>query len=102
MKVIFVSGAYRGNTPNEIWENIMRARQVAGQLWGKGFVVICPHTNSLLMDGLVSPEVFLEGGIELLKRCDCILMMKGWGTSLGAVAEHKVAKEKGLEVFYEV
>ena len=103
MKVIYVAGAYRGGSYNSTFQNIMRAREIAQGLWYKGWAVICPHTNSLFMDNKDggSPEIFLPGDLEILRRCDAIYMLKGWEQSEGAMAELKLAKETGLEIYYE-
>ncbi len=80
----------------------MRARTVARQLWGMGFAVICPHTNTIMMGGEdLPPEIFLEGDLEILRRCDAILMMKGFEHSQGAIKEWKLAKELDIPVIYQ-
>jgi hypothetical protein len=101
MKVVYISGAYRASTQNGIFENIMCARTAAVKLWNQGFAVICPHTNSIFMDGINTDTTFLEGDLELLKRCDCIYMLKGWYRSQGATAEHELAKKLNMEIIYE-
>jgi hypothetical protein len=53
------------------------------------------------MDGECPDDYFLEGDIEILKRCDIIYMLKNWDSSLGARDELKLAKKIGLEVVYE-
>jgi hypothetical protein len=101
MKVVYISGAYRASSQNEVFENIMRARAAAVKLWNQGYAVICPHTNSIFMDGVNTDTTFLEGDLELLKRCDCIYMLKGWYRSQGATAELELAKKLNMEIIYE-
>ena len=96
-QVVFISGPYRGN----IEQNIANARMAAIRLWKAGYAVICPHMNSARMDGECPDDYFLEGDLEILKRCDIIYMLKNWESSRGASAELKLAKEIGLEVVYE-
>ena len=96
-QVVFVSGPYRGN----IEQNIANARMAAIRLWKAGYAVICPHMNSARMDGECPDDYFLEGDLEILKRCDIIYMLKNWEESEGASAELSLAKEIGLEVIYE-
>ena len=44
MKVIFISGPYRGDS---IDDNIDHASDIAQRLWKAGWAVICPHMNSM-------------------------------------------------------
>ncbi len=101
-RIVYVAGAYRDSGYNGVWENIMQARIVARQLWSIGFVAICPHTNTIMMDGEdISPDTFLEGGLEILRRCDAIFMLSGWEKSAGAAREWELAKELDLPVIYQ-
>ncbi len=100
-KVVFISGPYRASTVSGIFENIMTARQAAIELWNKGYVPICPHLNSFLMDEEDTDEMFLSGDLEILKRCDCIFMLANWQNSHGARAELRFARELGIEVMFE-
>ncbi len=100
MRVIYIAGRYRGKTENEVFSNIMRAREVAYKLWQHGWVVICPHLNTMLMSDH-DVERYLNGSLELLRRCDAIYMMKGWKESEGATAEHELAQKLDKEIWYE-
>ena len=103
MKLVYTAGKYRGGT---IWgtrQNIRLAELVMGDLVCMGLSVICPHKNTALMDGIVSPndhEVWLAIDLEMLKRCDAIVMLPNWINSEGAKAELEKAKEWGLDVFF--
>ena len=101
MKLIYIAGKYRGKTINEIHDNIEAARKVAVKWWSYGFAVICPHLNSAMMDGAADDQIFIDGGIEILSRCDTIVMMKGWEESLGACDELELAHELDKQVVYE-
>jgi hypothetical protein len=101
VKVVYVSGPYRSRDGiNGIFENIMAARAVALECWAQGHAVICPHLNSAFMDGTVADDMFLLGDLEILRRCDAIVMVPGWERSAGACDEHRLAKELGLEIVY--
>ncbi|HDY89352.1 MAG TPA: DUF4406 domain-containing protein [bacterium] len=102
MKVVYISGPYRNKTIDGIYENIQRARVVAKKYWATcNYAVICPHLNTAMMDGIVPEQIWLKGDIEILKRCDIIVMMKGWETSAGACDEHAHANNRNLEIIYE-
>jgi len=101
MKLVYLAGAYRSSTIHGTVENIRRAEAVAIELWKRGYAVICPHMNSALLDGVVDDSVFLAGGIEMLKRCDILVMMDGWEDSKGSNAELEEAlRIPGLLIEY--
>lgn len=101
MKLLYVAGPYR--SPLGVWgvkQNIERAAMVARQLWLAGYAVICPHLNTAFMDGTDTDNIFLAGDIEILRRCDGIVMAGGWQDSKGACAEREFALGAGIPVFY--
>ena len=98
MTVAYIAGPYRSGTPNGIHENIQKARKVALKYWKLGYAVICPHLNTALMDGACPDDVWMTGDIEILKRCDVIVMMDGWRGSTGASREYAIAKENNITV----
>ncbi len=101
--VVYVAGPFRGK-PNIEWnrqQNIRRAEAAALRIWKAGAVAICPHKNTEHFDGALPDEAYLEGDLEILKRCDMILMLDGWTTSAGAVREREYALHLGIEVLYD-
>jgi hypothetical protein len=82
-------------------ENIRKAEAVAIKYWKLGYAVICPHLNTALLDGVAPDEVWLKGDLEMLGRCDIVVMMKGWDCSKGATSEHNYAKHLGIQVIYD-
>jgi len=102
MKVAFLAGPYRGDF-QERCRNIIAAKKVAKKYWAQGFAVICPHMNSSGFDGIerVCPTKFTEGYLEILRRCDTIIIMSTWHGSAGATAELHKAQELDLEIIYD-
>ena len=102
MKLVYIVGPYRSPKGiHGIVENIRRAEKVALKYWNKGYCVICPHKNTALMDGVDTDEMFLEGGEELVRRADVIVVMKGWTSSVGSVGEINLAIELNKKIIYE-
>lgn len=100
MKVVYLAHPYRGAGEWQIRANIDRAATVARDLWKLGLAVLSPVTNSAFMSGPDIPEeVFLRGGLELLSRCDAIVMGPGWRESEGCRAEKRRAEDLGMPVF---
>lgn len=97
MAVIYVAGPYRG----DVVGNIQRAREVAISLWEMGHVALCPHLNTAHFDrdSQLPDERYLEGDLELLTRCDGVVMIPGWERSQGARGEKEHAEELGMPVY---
>jgi len=101
MRVAYISGPYHGDTIWETVQNIRLAEAVALDYWKKGYAVICPHKNSALFDGAAPESIWIAGDLEILSRCDVIVMIAGWRKSKGAQLELERARELGLEVIYD-
>lgn len=104
MLVAYIAGPFRSATYYGIWCNVRAAEKVALKYWKLGYAVICPHTNTANFDGAVSKEndkLWLDGDIEIMKRCDVVVAMASWESSTGAKAELEIAKECGLEIIYD-
>jgi hypothetical protein len=102
VKVAYIAGPYRAPTPHGIVENIRRAEEVALKYWRLGYAVICPHKNTSLLDGAAPDTVWLDGDIEILKRCDVLVAMIGWEKSKGAMAEVDFAHDNNIEIIFEL
>jgi len=77
----------------------MEARTIAIELWRLGYAVVCPHTNTALMDGILPGSVWLEGDLEILSRCDLIVMSPRYQESMGARKELVFARQSNIPVF---
>ena len=103
MKVLYIAGPYDHQDPiHGIQENIINASRVALEYWRQGWAVICPHMNTAGFHHVkdIPPETWIQGDLEILARCDAILMIPGWTKSSGAKAERDYALEHGIEVLY--
>jgi hypothetical protein len=101
--LIYVSGPYTASTANELTQNIERAKLAGLKVRAVGFVPIVPHL-AILND---EPEVFtydkaMAECLEILVRCDAILMMDGWLDSRGACTERDFALRAGIPVRYSL
>jgi len=100
--IVYIAGQYRSKLG--LWgvrENIHAAMAVAREYWKRGFAVICPHGNTAYMDGADIPDMaFINGDLEILVKCDVIVMLPYWEYSEGAKIEHQFAKDHGLKIQY--
>ena len=102
MKVVYVAGPYRGPDAFAIAENIRRAERVALEVWKLGAACLCPHTNTAHFQGCAPDNLWLEGDLELLRRCDAVITVKDWTRSGGAQAEIRFAHEHKIPVFHNL
>ena len=100
MKIIYIAGAYRGDNAWEVTQNVNAAECVAWDVARRGYMPLCPHTNTRNFDGTLTPEFWLEGTLELMRRCDAVVLVPGWKMSQGTHGEIAEAKRLGIPVYY--
>lgn len=99
MRLVYVAGPFRGACPFEQEENIRRAEALALAVWRVGAVGVCPHSMTRNWQGAIPDGEFLAGDLDLMRRCDAVLLTPDWRRSAGARTEEQVAREHGLPVF---
>ena len=102
-RLVFISGPYTAKTEEAKKENIWHAARVACRLWELGWFVLAPHLNSANFELFTDLDetVFLEGALEMLSRCDCVFMLKGFETSPGSLKEYELAQRLGKDIYFE-
>ena len=103
--LIYVSGPYSGEDSKAIKENIKQAANMAGALWSMGHAVICPHTNTgepylSKKNCSADCDMYIEGDLNMISRCDALVMTKKWETSKGAKIEWDYANSLGIPIYY--
>ena len=95
--LVYIAGPYRAPTTWGIQKNIHNAR-----LWGvvvarAGAYPMIPHSNTAHFDGAVDGDDFwLQGTLEMMRRCDGVLLIDGWMRSTGACEEERQAAALGI------
>jgi hypothetical protein len=110
LKLVYIAGPYRSASqfvPGEqdafgVLQNVMRAMATSLEVWRAGAVGVCPHGNTFCFQGAANDSVWLDGDIELMKRCDAVLMTPDWDRSSGARKERDIAIEEGIPVCYDI
>lgn len=101
MKIIYFAGPFRADTAWGIEKNVRRVEEQAVLMVEKfGIMPLIPHANTRFFHGLGTDELWLEGTMELMRRCDAIYMCPGWEQSDGSQAELAEAEVMGIPVFY--
>ena len=101
MKVIYVAGPYRSKSEWGLIKNIREAEDAALEIWRLGAAAICPHKNTAHFGGAheLSNEVWIDGDLEILRRCDAMFLLDGFMDSVGAMTEKKEAERLEIPIF---
>lgn len=103
MKLVYVAGPYRAETREGVAQNVAAARHVGRLCVQKGWFPVLPTVNTAHFDhdfpGLADDQYWLDGTMELMRRCDAVVLVDGWQYSSGAKAEIEEARKMGLKVY---
>lgn len=98
--LVYVAGPYRAPLPYQRGANINAAWLLGCKVAELGGMPVIPHKNTEHMDGLQSDDFWLEGTLELMRRCDAVIVTSDWERSTGAVGEEWEAQRLSIPVFY--
>ena len=102
MKLVYIAGPYRSQTIWGVEQNVQAAQHAGAQVMRvPGLYPVIPHMNTRHMEGIVDDSHVLAGTLEMLRRCDAVLVIEGWKNSEGARGEVDEAVRLGLPVLYE-
>lgn len=101
MKVAYIAGPVRAATKRQVWLNTKAAAEVGITVARFGYAVIVPHTNSRLPEllGNLGDEYWLAMDLEVLRRCDLVVLVPGWRSSVGTQKEVELARSLGIPVY---
>jgi len=110
MKLLYIIGPYRGTATSTRDQNIKAAEEQSlwwvdtQRFWDArdNYFPVTPHLVTARFDNKlpdVPEEYWLEGTMELLRRCDAVYVMPRWRESAGSRAEIKEALRLGKEFF---
>lgn len=110
MKVVYVAGPFRSASAyvpgqQDCWgiqQNVMRAMELALEVWRLGAAAVTPHANTMFYQNAAPDNVWLDGDIAILDKCDAMIMTPDWRRSSGACNEEAHARGKGIPVFYDL
>lgn len=104
MKIVYVAGRFNADTHWEVEQNVRRAEALAMEVARLGAMPLTPHCNTRNFHGLsgVTHEFWYEGTLELLRRCDALILVPGWEGSKGTAAEREEAFRKHIPQFHDL
>lgn len=102
MIIVYVAGPFRGPTPWDVAQNVMRAKALGLEVARAGFMPLIPHANTDLFDGQLTDQFWIDGTLALMRRCDAVVLVEGWERSNGTLGEIAEAKRLGIPVCHSV
>ena len=103
MFVVYIAGKYMGKSLLETQKNIEAARDVIKGVIDLDCSFVCPHTNGgVEFSDSKTLQWWYDATMELLERCDAVVLVDNWRDSAGALAEKLRAEALGKPVFHSV
>jgi nucleoside 2-deoxyribosyltransferase len=100
--IVYVAGPYRSEDSWEVHANIRRAKEMGDELIQEGIMPLIPHKNTELCEHLNTSQFFLDGTLELMRRCDALLIVPKYENSEGTLGEIAEARKLGKPVFFDI
>lgn len=100
MITAYIAGPFRAPTDEGVRENIRAAERVGLVVAKVGGNPLIPHANTGSFHGVAGiPEQFwLDATMELMRRCDVVILTPDWQKSSGARAERAEAEKLSIPV----
>lgn len=98
----YIAGPYTAPDYKQVAANVLAARIVARKLFKLGFATHTPHSEMWGWedDNEITYEDCMSADLEVLSRCDAIVLVPGWESSPGARTELQEARRLGLAELY--
>ena len=106
MSYTYLASPYTHKDPEVVRERVRLSAKAVARLLQEGENSYSPIVHGYAVEVWISYalpyEVWLEHGLEMLKRASCcaVLMLPGWQISRGVAAEVELAKKWGIPVTY--
>lgn len=100
MKLVYIAGPFRAANDNGVEANIGRAEALGLEVAKLGASPVIPHANTRSLHHHIDEDFMLAATLELMRRCDALVLVEGWQGSQGTRDEMCEAHFLGLPVFY--
>ena len=102
MKLIYVAGPFRASSSWGIELNVRRAEALGLEVALAGAMPVIPHKNTQHFHGIGADGFWLEGALEIMRRCDAVIVVPNWEDSPGTQGEVREAEKRGQPVFFSL
>lgn len=101
---VYVAGAYSADNVIAVLENMRVGLRASKEVLLAGFAPFAPwldyHFSLMLEDGeSLTVEDYYRYSLAWLEASDCMVIVSGFGTSKGVLAEKIFAEEHGIPVY---
>ena len=96
--LVYVAGPYTGDTE----PNIRAAQRVAAQLISPSVFPVVPHEMNQHLAHCGDIGYWYRATLEIMLRCDAVVLVERWCESTGAIAEVAAAHRAGISVYETV
>lgn len=100
--VVYVAGRFRSADGWKINENVFAAEKAGREVAALGAMPLVPHSIGAHMAGTEDDTFWLTGTLELMRRCDAVLVLPGYQESQGAMGEIAEAQRIGMPVIMPI
>ena len=103
MKLVYICSPYRETDAEILKRNIEYAKELTRAALLRGECPVTPHlymTQCLNEDIEAERHTGLAAGVDILRRCDRVIVGTRYGISEGMAAEIQCAKDSGIPVDY--
>ena len=101
---VYVAGKYSDNNVLSVLRNIKHGISVATKIMKLGHSPFCPWLDYqfILMEQgeTLNVDDFYRYSMDWLKVSDCLVVLDGWESSTGTIAEIETAKKLGIPIYY--
>lgn len=101
MKVVYVAGRFSAPDQWQRARNVRAAETTAFAVAEAGAMPLNPLANTANFFGTLD-EFWYAGTLELLRRCDAVILVPGWQGSKGVQAELDEALARKMPIFERV
>jgi len=102
VKVVYVAGRFSAPDQWQRARNVRAAETLAFAVAEAGAMPLNPLANTANFFGTLRDEFWYDGTLELMRRCDAVVLVPGWEGSKGVTAELREAERLELPVFHRV
>lgn len=93
---MYIAGPFRAPTAWGMAENVRAAERVGLAVARLGAMPLIPHANTAHFHGEGEDQLWVDGTLELLRRCDAAVFIPGWPKSSGSRGEWEEARRIGM------
>ena len=106
VKRVYVAGPYSADNVISVLNNMREGMRLSTKVLLAGYAPFCPwidHHFCLMLrnDEELTVEDYYKYSMAWLDVSDAVLLLPGWETSTGTLAEIERAKELNIPVYYD-